>query len=375
MLFSSYANFHIRVMADPIKILTVVGARPQFVKASVVSRALLAHPQIQETIVHTGQHFDDRMSDIFFRELGIPSPKYQLGINSLLHGAMTGKMLASIEEVILNENPAIVMVYGDTNSTLAGALAAAKLHKKVAHVEAGLRSFDMRMAEEINRVLTDRISDLLLCPTQTAVHNLAREGFDNFPCRISETGDVMYDSVLYHQERAHLSAETEAKLPQPLNEFVLCTLHRAENIDNIERLKSIVAALEEIHRDIPVILLIHPRTKKQLVEQNIKPDIWLTEPLGYLEMLALIARCKLVLTDSGGLQKEAFFLKKCCLTLRDNTEWTELIEQGVNYLVGSDRNTILTTARNCLSGQFEFNITPYGDGRAGERIATELLAL
>ncbi len=362
-------------MADSIKILTVVGARPQFVKASVVSRALQAHPQIQETIVHTGQHFDDRMSEIFFRELGIPSPKYQLGINSLLHGAMTGKMLASIEEVILGENPEIVMVYGDTNSTLAGALAAAKLHKKVAHVEAGLRSFDMRMPEEINRVLTDRISDLLLCPTKTAVDNLKREGFDNFPCRIIESGDVMYDSVLYHQGRARLSAKTEAKLPKALNEFVLCTLHRAENTDNIERLKSIVAALEDIHRDIPVILLIHPRTKKQLIEQKIKPDIWLTEPVGYLEMLALIGRCTLVLTDSGGLQKEAFFLKKCCLTLRDNTEWTELVEHGVNFLVGSDRDTILTTARNCLSGQFDFNFAPYGDGRAGERIATELLSL
>lgn len=358
-------------MPDTNKILTVIGARPQFVKASVVSRALKNTTQLQEIIVHTGQHFAANMSDVFFDELGIPAPDYHLGISSLSHGAMTGRMLEAIENVVQTENPEFVMVYGDTNSTLAGALAAKKLHKRVVHVEAGLRSFDMRMPEEINRILTDRISDLLFCPTEIAVKNLHNEGFRNFPGKIVNSGDVMFDAVLYFRGRAYLSEKTKKQLP--LSDFALCTIHRAENTDNAKRLKNIFSALEEIRREIPVFLLIHPRTKKQLVEQNIEPKVLLIEPVGYLEMLYLLERCRLVLTDSGGLQKEAFFLEKPCLTLRDNTEWTELTELGVNILVGSDCGKIVQNFKETLSKSFDFTAQPYGDGKAGERIVKEIL--
>lgn len=360
-------------MPNPIKILTVVGARPQFVKASVVSRALSRDGGFDETILHTGQHFSDEMSDIFFRELDIPRPKYDLGVNNLSHGAMTGRMLEEIEKVIVAEDPDCVLVYGDTNSTLAGALAARKIHRKVAHVEAGLRSFDMRMPEEINRILTDRISDLLFCPTKTALANLEREGFGHFPCRVIESGDVMFDAVLRHRKQARLSPETAARLPSALNEFVLCTIHRAENTDDIARLRSILTALEEIHRSVPVLLLVHPRTQKFLAGHDIEPKVWTAEPVGYLEMLYLLERCRLVMTDSGGLQKEAFFLEKFCVTLRDSTEWTELVDLGVNVLAGSDRGRIIDAFRRCSSGVYDFSAKPYGDGNAGERIVESLL--
>jgi UDP-GlcNAc3NAcA epimerase len=360
-------------MPNPTKILTVIGARPQFVKASVVSRAFARDGRVEESILHTGQHFSDEMSAIFFRELGIPAPKYDLGINTLSHGAMTGRMLEEIEKVIVAEDPDWVLVYGDTNSTLAGALAARKLHRRVAHVEAGLRSFDMRMPEEVNRILTDRISDILFCPTTTAVANLEGEGFRSFPVRVVNTGDVMFDAVLFNRKRARLSPETAASLPQPLNDFVIATVHRAENTDNIIRLQGILAALEEIHRSTPVVLLVHPRTRKLLGERGISPKLWLAEPVGYLEMLYLIDKAQIVMTDSGGLQKEAFFLQKCCVTLRDNTEWTELVDLGVNVLAGSNREKIIDGFQRCISGEFDFSATPYGDGTAGEKIVKSLL--
>lgn len=372
MLYS-LAALNLSMMAEHTKLLTIVGARPQFVKASVVSRALRRHPEFEETIVHTGQHFDDDMSDIFFRELNIPPPKYDLGINSGSHAEMTAKMLEAIEGVILRERPAIVLVYGDTNSTLAGALAASKLQVRVAHVEAGLRSFDMTMPEEINRILTDRISDLLFCPTKTAVANLHREGFDHSPCRIIESGDVMFDAVLHHREQAYLSPETAAQLPQPLGEFILCTVHRAGNTDDPHRLKGIFDALETIHKSIPVVAVIHPRTRGRLRELNMKPKIRAVEPVGYLEMLYLLEHCRMVLTDSGGLQKEAFFLEKPCLTLRDNTEWTELVEQGVNFLVGSETDRIVTAFQSCMNRKLDFSISPYGDGHAADAIIAGLL--
>ena len=359
-------------MANSTKILTIVGARPQFIKASVLSRALQNQDGIEEVIVHTGQHFAENMSEVFFRELGIPSPKYNLGIDSLTHGAMTGKMLAGIEEVVLTEDPEHVLVYGDTNSTLAGALAAVKLRKRIAHVEAGLRSFDMRMPEEVNRVLTDRISDLLFCPTRAAVENLAREGFENFPCRIIESGDVTFDSVLYHRKQARLSPGMATRSPELENGFVLCTIHRAENTDDPTRIINILSALEEIHQSIPVLLLTHPRTKKVLAKLKLVPKLWQADPVGYLEMLYLLERSTLVMTDSGGLQKEAFFMQKCCVTLRDNTEWTELVELGVNFVAGHERNSILTAFQLCLTGRPDFSATPYGDGTAGERIAATL---
>jgi UDP-GlcNAc3NAcA epimerase len=365
-----FRNFSVdRKMPNEKTILTILGARPQFVKASVVSRAFKKRGELTEIIVHTGQHFADNMSEIFFNELEIPSPKYNLGVNSLSHAAMTGRMLEAVEEVILAENPDIVVVYGDTNSTLAGALAAKKLHKRVAHVEAGLRSFDMSMPEEINRVLTDRLSDILFCPTTAAVENLEREGFDYHPCKIIQCGDVMFDSLLYYRAKAHLSEKTISQLPPNLSEFVLCTLHREENTNDSGRLKKILSALEEIHREIPVILLVHPRTKKKLLEHSIATEIFLVEPVGYLEMIYLLEKCRLVLTDSGGLQKEAFFMSKCCLTLRDRTEWTELVEHGVNFLVGSEPEKILNTFRECLRRKFDFNFAPYGKGDAADQIA------
>jgi UDP-GlcNAc3NAcA epimerase len=362
-------------MASSIKILTVVGARPQFVKAAVVSRVLQGYPQLQETMVHTGQHFDDKMSNVFFRELGVPKPKYDLGISGGLHGEMTGRMLEAVEDTIINEKPDLVLVYGDTNSTLAAALAASKMCIRIAHVEAGLRSFDRRMPEEINRILTDRVSDILFCPTDTAVRNLENEGFRHTPAEVILSGDVMFDSILLNIKNAYLSLETAAQLPQPLGDFVLCTVHRAENTDDERRLIEIIGALEEIHKELPVIVLLHPRTRARLDNLGVSPRVTIIEPVGYLELLYLLDRCKLVMTDSGGLQKEAFFLKKCCITLRDSTEWTELVEHGVNFLVGSERETILRAFHDCLTREFDFNITPYGDGRAGEKIVAEFLSL
>lgn len=360
-------------MSAPSKILTIVGARPQFIKAAVVSRAIAMSEQLEEVIVHTGQHFDQNMSGVFFRELGIPAPKYDLGVASLSHAVMTAKMLTGIEEIILKEQPEIVMVFGDTNSTLAGALAASKLGKKIAHVEAGLRSFDRTMPEEINRILTDRISDLLFCPTATAVENLKREGFENSPCRVVNTGDVMFDAIIYHRDQAALSPATETRLPKTRDNFVLCTLHRAENTDNIKNLISIFAALDEIHKQVPVLLLLHPRTRNKLEEYRIKTTVLLTEPVSYFEMIYLLERCRIVMTDSGGLQKEAFFVQKPCITLRENTEWTELVDHGVNSLAGSNREKIVETFRRSITGEFDFNITPYGDGTVGQKIVAELL--
>lgn len=354
------------------KILTVIGARPQFIKASVVSRALSSFENLREVIVHTGQHFSEAMSDIFFDELRIPRPAFNLGIDSLSHGAMTGRMLEAIENVLKAEAPDFVVVYGDTNSTLAGALAAAKLNIPVAHVEAGLRSFDMRMPEEINRILTDRISTLLFCPTRTAVKNLEFEGFADFPAQIIETGDVMLDAIQSHRSLARLPDNTATRLPAHLKDFVLATIHRAENTDDLKRLLGILSALEEIHRSVPVLLLLHPRTRKILVANRIEPKICVADPVGYLEMIFLLDRCRLVMTDSGGLQKEAFFMGKYCLTLRDNTEWTELIEAGVNLLVGTEPESILSGFQACLTQRYDPKISPYGDGHAGERIADRI---
>ena len=349
------------------KVLTVVGARPQFVKAAVVSRGISASSVLQEVLIHTGQHFDERMSGTFFSSLGIPEPKYNLGISSLSHGAMTGRMLEEIEKVLIAESPALVVVYGDTNSTLAGALAAQKLHIPLAHVEAGLRSFDMAMPEEVNRVLTDRISDVLYCPTETAVKNLEAEGFQRFEARVKNVGDVMYDAVLnFRQNECEIGIES---LP---TRFALCTLHRAENVDSEERLRSIFEGLDEIAREIDVLIPMHPRTRAAMLKLGIETRVRLIEPVGYVEMLSLVAKSDLVLTDSGGLQKEAFFLGKYCITLRDTTEWTELIDQGVNVLVGADRHRIVTEYRGSSNKENDFSARPYGEGNAGELIVADL---
>lgn len=354
-----------------MKILTIVGARPQFIKAAVVSRAFAKSSNLEEVIVHTGQHFDSNMSDVFFEEMSIPKPKYNLDINGLGHGAMTGQMLEKIEEIILKENPDWVLVYGDTNSTLAGALAAKKLHIKVAHIEAGLRSYNMNMPEEINRILTDRISDILFCPTETAVSNLEKEGYSNIECKIINIGDVMQDAALFYAEKAK---EPDAELPE---KFALCTVHRAENTDDLKRLKNIFCALEYISRNlIPIVLPLHPRTKSKLIsiDYDIKnSSICFVQPMSYFEMVWLLNNCKFVLTDSGGLQKEAFFFSKPCITLRDETEWVELVSNGFNELTGTSKEKIIeAVGRIIQNSKLDFSKRLYGNGDAGEKIVSIL---
>lgn len=353
-----------------MKIVTVIGARPQFIKAAVVSRAIAAHKDIKEVIVHTGQHFDANMSDIFFEEMCIPKPDYNLNVNGLGHGAMTGQMLEKIEAVLLQEKPDWVLVYGDTNSTIAGALAAKKLHIKVAHVEAGLRSFNMDMPEEINRILTDRISDILFCPTETAVNNLKKEGYENINCRIIRNGDVMQDAALFYAGRA---VRPKADIPE---DFVLCTVHRAENTDDPERLRNIFSALEEISKTCRVVLPLHPRTKGKLSATGYDTNnshILFIEPVGYLEMVWMLKHCRLVMTDSGGLQKEAYFFDKYCITLRDETEWVELVKYGYNFLAGDDKGKIISLYNHISDKNNIEQKTPlYGNGNAGDLIVETL---
>lgn len=335
----------------------------------MVTRAIKRSGILEEVMVHTGQHYDESMSGVFFRELEIPEPEYNLGVSGVSHGAMTGRMLEGIEQTLMKESPDVVIVYGDTNSTLAGALAARKLHIPLAHVEAGLRSFDMKMPEEINRILTDRISDVLYCPTETSVRNLSAEGFDRFPARLVNVGDVMYDAVLFFRGRT-----TPVELSELPEKFALCTIHRAENTDSRERLRSIFSALDSIAEEIEVVLPIHPRTRPLLEEFGIKTRVRLIDPVGYTQMLELISRSSVVLTDSGGLQKEAFFLGKLCITLRDTTEWTELIESGFNVLAGADRERILSAFRDTQGRSPDFSARPYGAGNAGELIVADLEA-
>lgn len=355
-----------------MKIITVIGARPQFVKAGALSRTFAQNPEIEEIIVHTGQHFDENMSSVFFDEMEIPKPKYNLQINSLSHGAMTGRMLEGIEEIILKEKPDLLLVYGDTNSTIAGALAAKKLHIKVAHVEAGLRSFNMRMPEEVNRILTDRISDYLFCPTDTAIQNLENEGYNEIDCDVVKSGDVMQDAVNFY---AKLSSEKSKVMAEiNLSNFCLTTLHRAENTDDIKLLTSIVEALNEIHKAIiPVVIPLHPRTKAKLIEFGLTLNVKTIDPVGYFDMIELLKNCSLVMTDSGGLQKEAFFFQKNCITLRDQTEWVELIQAGVNVLVGADKAKIISEARIGLSNSGDFSQNLYGNGMACQNIMNHIL--
>ncbi len=356
-----------------MKIATVVGARPQFIKAATVSREL-KKSGIHEVIIHTGQHFDANMSKVFFQEMEIPEPQYQLEINSLGHGAMTGRMLEKIEEVLIKERPDAVLVFGDTNSTLAGALAASKLHIPVAHVEAGLRSFDMNMPEEVNRILTDRVSKVLFCPTETAVKNLTKEGFLDFACSIEQPGDVMYDAVLYYKHKAKDVSTVVKREGLKTHGFALATLHREENTSDPLRLRSICRALNEIHKSSPVVLPMHPRTKSYIASQKIELRVQVIEPVGYFDMLSLLENCNLVLTDSGGLQKEAYFFSKFCLTLRDHTEWVELVEAGANEITGADTTKILDAfLRNQKTVIAAKSL--YGSGDAAQKIAASLVKL
>jgi UDP-GlcNAc3NAcA epimerase len=309
------------------------------------------------------------MSAVFFQEMEIPEPRYNLEVNGAGHGAMTGRMLEKIEKVLIDEKPHLVMVYGDTNSTLAGALAARKLNIPLAHVEAGLRSFKMTMPEEINRILTDRISDLLFCPTEKAVSNLDEEGFRNFGCRIYQVGDVMYDSALYYANQAEKKSEIINRLNLTEKPFVLCTIHRQENTDDTENLKSIIDALNRLSQDITVVLPLHPRTRKIMHQHGISTEFETIEPVGYFDIIMLLKNCRLVITDSGGMQKEAYFFGKYCLTLRDETEWVELTEHGYNTLVGINRKKITDAFQNRVNEQFVNQQSLYGDGNASRKIA------
>lgn len=335
-------------------VFTVVGARPQFIKAGAVSRVIAARPGLVERIVHTGQHYDANMSDIFFDELGIPAPARHLGFGGGSHGAMTGRMLEGLEAAMIEDKPDAVLVYGDTNSTLAGALAAAKLHIPVIHVEAGLRSFNRRMPEEINRVMADHVSALLLCPTRTGVENLKIEGLTR---GVHLVGDVMHDATLYAIEQSKTVSSIIEDLGLTGTDFAVCTLHRAENTDDEQRFTRIIAFVENHARDREVIFPVHPRTRKVMAERGMEPEgVRLIDPVGYFDLNRLLADASLVLTDSGGLQKEAYFHRTPCITLRDETEWVETIEAGWNRLWTQDH---WKSPRR--------DIEDYGRGDAGAR--------
>lgn len=345
------------------KIVTIVGARPQFIKAAAVSREIRKY--FKEILVHTGQHYDRDMSQVFFDELKIPKPDYNLNIGSGSHGEQTGKMLVGIEEVLTKEKPDIVLIYGDTNSTLAGALAASKMHIPVTHVEAGLRSYNKEMPEEINRILSDHISEFLFCPTQTAVQNLKKE---NITKGVHNVGDVMLDAMLFNVKIAEEKSDILKRMGLSSKSYVLATIHRAENTDNRDRLKGIVNGFSLSNQKI--VLPLHPRTRKILEKQNIKlgKNIIFCDPVGYLDMLVLEKNAKIIATDSGGIQKESYFMKVPCVTLRDETEWVETLEDNNNVLVGANMERI---SREIQSDKtFSKNSRNYfGTGKASKKIA------
>jgi UDP-GlcNAc3NAcA epimerase len=354
-----------------MRIATIVGARPQFIKAAAVSRRLRADPGCTEVLIHTGQHFDPEMSEIFFEELRIPRPDYDLGIGSDLHGAQTGRMLAAIEATLLKVRPELALVYGDTNSTLAGALAAAKLHIPVAHVEAGLRSFNRRMPEEINRVVTDHLSELLFAPTDVAVGNLLKEGIER--SRIHQVGDVMYDVALQYAEAAGGRRALLCGLDLAPKSYVLATIHRAENTDDPARLHAILEGFAAIASERPVVLPLHPRTRSMLAGSDVLARLpaacHVIEPVGYLDMIALEMNARLIATDSGGVQKEAFFYRVPCVTLRTETEWTELVDLGWNLIVPPESAAAVAAGlRAALARPPGQEATPYGDATAAQRI-------
>ena len=374
-----------------IKILTIIGARPQIIKAAAISRVIKTHfaSQIQELIVHTGQHYDENMSEVFFTELGIPKPYYNLNVGSSSHAVQTAAIMQGIESIIQDENPHGVIIYGDTNSTIAAALAAVKIHIPIFHIEAGLRSYNKSMPEEVNRVLSDHISTLLFCPTNTAVKNLVKEGFstDNFSHpsidnpHVYQCGDIMYDNSLFY---AALSDEKSTVLNDEKSKFILVTIHRDSNTDSKSRLTGIFEALLYIQHvtGYKIILPIHPRTKK-MMQLNLDQDILneievnasfkLIPPAGFLDIIALEKNAELIITDSGGLQKEAYFFKKPCVILRSETEWVEIVENGKALIADADKNQIVS-ASNSLLSQKEYTYPLFfGDGNASYFIVDKIL--
>ncbi len=369
-----------------IKVVTVVGARPQFIKAAIVSRAFAREGAVREVLLHTGQHYDERLSEVFYRELEIPRPAFELAIGSGSHGVQTGRMLAGIEEILVSERPDWVLVYGDTNSTLAGALAAAKLPFALAHVEAGLRSFNRRMPEEINRIVTDHCADLLFAPTDRARSNLLSEGIPDE--RINLVGDVMYDAAIHFGERAEKDSRLLERHDLEPGGFILATIHRAENTDDPRRLEAIFHGLEQVGREKKVILPLHPRTRKALdrlptgarfidPQPGSAQSLRCIEPLGYLDMLKLERAAALVVTDSGGVQKEAFFQRTPCVTLRTETEWKELVEIGWNRVVAPEsaeqvRDAVLAALQAGVPSVPPAAENLYGGGQAARRIVDTL---
>ncbi|HRG58384.1 MAG TPA: UDP-N-acetylglucosamine 2-epimerase (non-hydrolyzing) [Bacteroidia bacterium] len=356
-----------------MKIITIIGARPQFVKAAVLSKALKKYRHIAEVIVHTGQHFNDNMSKVFFDELEIAEPKYNLNVHNMNHAAMTATMMLKLEPILLDEKPDLVIVFGDTNSTLAGALTAKKLHIKVAHIEAGLRSFNENMPEETNRIIVDRLSDYLYCPTAIAVDNLKKEGYDNFNCSIFNFGDVMKDAAMIYKDLSNKNSTILKDLN--LQNFVLATFHRAENTANEQLMKGIIDGLNAIHQIVPVVVPMHPRTLQVVENLKINCQFKIIAPVGYLEIIALQQAAKLIITDSGGMQKEAYFFDKYCITLREETEWTELVTAGLNKLVGAEASQIEKAFHYFNNKTFISDHNLYGDGMASEKIAASIAKL
>jgi UDP-GlcNAc3NAcA epimerase len=357
------------------KVLSIVGARPQFIKAATVSRALRARPDVTEILVHTGQHYDDNMSAVFFRELEIPEPDYNLDVGSGPQGAQTADILERVERVLVDEAPDQVIVYGDTNSTLAGALAAAKLGIRIAHVEAGLRSFNRAMPEEINRIVADHVADLLLAPTRAAVDNLAREGIAG--PKVALVGDVMYDTILHYGRRAEAHSTALQRFAVEPGRYVLATVHRAENTDNAARLAMILSALKRLSERIAVILPLHPRTRRAAQAAGIEltaGPLRTPEAVGYLDMLMLERNARMIATDSGGVQKEAYFNRVPCVTLRTETEWVELVESGWNTLVPPvNVETVFRGLVDGLAAKAAPWAPLYGDGNAAAAIAERML--
>ena len=365
-----------------MKIVTVIGARPQIIKAAALSRAIKEHyaDRIQEVIVHTGQHYDDNMSEVFFAELGIPHPDYNLHVGSASHGVQTARMIEGIEQILMGEKPDAIVLYGDTNSTLAGAVAASKIHVPVAHIEAGLRSFNKSMPEEINRIVCDHCSTLLFCPTKAGFDNLAKEGFpidndgpytiDN--PKVYHCGDIMYDNSLHFSKVADQKGQVLKQLGLEGKPFVLATLHRDSNTDQSERLKAILEAFKELSKEITIVLPMHPRTRKKAADFH-ADNVIVTEPVSFLEMIQLEKHAQLILTDSGGVQKESYFFKKPCVILRPETEWVEIVETGAATLANADYRKILEASRRYLQQPPDKFPEIFGDGHAAEFMLERML--